>query len=447
MFTVMSGTVSRFRTGVPRHYWRGAVCVGDIWLQVDLNSFMHDRTVSASIDIEQENVERSICVLEALANVRATAVVGARPLDNGLMELHWLLSAHGNLMPQSRLDLLKRSGKILWRWGAWATLMLCVALWGAFHLMQSGLYVVLMIISLFLLVVSGIGVVIGLLIMRDAITDRWRVRSASALRQQLETPASMRYANNIATHRTQSVARHSLFAERKVAEDLSEQPHLWCIQGAAHGVRMEVVRAGTVKYGRSFKCFRFSLNGEAYTLFAASNALVDVLLAEGDRVEVVVAASDQSASERPCLVWAMRNLEDDRVYACHGIMSPIAAGLIGPVDYSGRMTGATPLVIRRGGRLCFEGFIFCGAVWLLMNGIGLLETGKFDEPMLTMTMPLLLLAWLCAFLLPYLWSLRRQRGLSVHASRLNAHQKLTKQVYSLLGIDPPTAWPLASIEI
>ncbi|WP_454688361.1 hypothetical protein [Achromobacter aloeverae] len=438
VFKEFGGTVSAFRVGVPRQDGVGAIKVGDAWLEVNLDGYMHGREVDGGMLVDQSNIEQSIRTLETIAGAGCDAIAGAYVSGDGAAELEWLLSARGNLIPLSRHDLRKKGLKMLARAMPWLLLCLLAFIWSIANIMDGFRYTILLVMVAIPLMVFLLPAVMGLGLIGASWLSRSKRMAERALQRHLDEPVGRKFPNGFFGN---PVDRHdALVVDRRRQEETSAEPHLYCVRGRACGVTMQRTHVGTAKNRIDLKCFEFSLEGEKHTLFASRTwGGGNVFLAEGDRVEVVVAAYEQRQPGSPRLVWAMRNLEDGRVYASHRVMAPLANPCTRPLVGPFRMTQFT-----RRARQRFRVFFMATwlLAWILMNGISTGIGGKIDELALIVSTFAPPLIWGIGIELPILLS-----DIKWRAGRPSKRQRLTERVYALLGIGSALAPPPTVIEV
>jgi hypothetical protein len=211
----------------------------------------------------------------------------------------------------------------------------------------------------------------------------------------------------------------------------AEEPPMQRVQGALKDLTHESVRSANS--GPSYGLYRFVLGRQPYLMRVGEN-LGDVkpFLAEGDRVEMAVHAADRPGAGPHRLVYAMRNLEDGRVYVCHhGFrggdrrISPVGVGL----------TQRAPMLRMVGGLLLFT--------WLVLAGLGYfsgLPGDREDLPaLLTYAFIGLTAIWFCVAL-PFVYlDMRWKQG------RPTRRQRILERVYLTLGLGTPFA-PTERIE-
>jgi len=215
-----------------------------------------------------------------------------------------------------------------------------------------------------------------------------------------------------------------------VATD-TQDPPMQRIRGALKDLTHESVRSANS--GPSYGLYRFVVGRQPYLMRVGEN-LGDIkpFLAEGDLVDMAVHAADRPGAGPHRLVYAMRNLEDGRVYVCHhGFrggdrrISPVGVGL----------TQRAPML-----RLVAGLFLF---TWLLLAGLGWfsgLPGDRNDLPaLLTYAFIGFAVLWFCVAL-PFVYlDMRWKQG------RPTRRQRILERVYQTLGLGTPFA-PTERIE-
>ncbi len=181
----------------------------------------------------------------------------------------------------------------------------------------------------------------------------------------------------------------------------------------------------SVRSGPSFGIYRFVLGKQPYVMTVGEN-LGDIkpFLAEGDEVEMAVLASDAPGGGPHQLVYAMRNLEDGRVYVCHhgfrggnSQVSPIGVGL----------TQRAPMLKMLAGLFLFT--------WLVLIAIMFSADSPSDDGPVLVTYSLLgfFALWVCVAL-PFLYLDMRWR-----AGRPTRRQRILERIYAVMGLGTPFA--------
>lgn len=183
----------------------------------------------------------------------------------------------------------------------------------------------------------------------------------------------------------------------------------------------------------TYGIYRFAIGKQAYVM-TVSEDLGKVLpfLAEGDQVELAAYGGENPAGAEHRLVYAMRNLEDGRVYVCHRIFRG-GDPKIAPVGVG--MTQRAPLLRLVAG--------FTLVTWLMLLGIFHFSGSARehdDLPMLALYAGVGLLAfWFCCAL-PFVYLDRRWRS-----GNPTRRQRTLERIYLALGLGSPFA-PTAPIE-
>ena len=211
----------------------------------------------------------------------------------------------------------------------------------------------------------------------------------------------------------------------------TEDPPMQRIHGALKDLTHESVRSANS--GPSYGLYRFVVGRQPYLMRVGEN-LGDIkpFLAEGDMVDMAVHAADRPGAGPHRLVYAMRNLEDGRVYVCHhGFrggdrrISPVGVGL----------TQRAPML-----RLVAGLFLF---TWLLLAGLGWFSGSPGDRDdlpaLLTYAFFGFVMLWFCVAL-PFVYlDMRWKQG------RPTRRQRILERVYLTLGLGTPFA-PTERIE-
>jgi hypothetical protein len=217
--------------------------------------------------------------------------------------------------------------------------------------------------------------------------------------------------------------------DARVADD--GQPPIGHVRGPLSAVTHESVRS--INGGPAWSVYRFNVGATAYVMTVGDDVgHVMPFVAEGDRVELAVHAADSPRQDRHRIVYAMRNLEDGRVYVCHRTfrgaradMAPIGVGL----------TQQAPLL------RAIAGFLV--VVWLILLGVfGFAGSsdGLADLPAVA-TWGLLVgvVVW-GGIALPFVMRERRWRQ-----GRPTRRQHTLERIYRVLGLGTPLA-PAVPIE-
>lgn len=197
-------------------------------------------------------------------------------------------------------------------------------------------------------------------------------------------------------------------------------PPIAYVRGVLHELSHE---HRSVHKGPSYAIYRFTVNDEAYAMYAGEN-YGDPLpfLSDGDGVELAVYAGPAKRDRRD--VYAMRNLEDGRVYMCHqhfrstmSSMAPVGVGMN-----------------QRAGMLKMLGGLMF-ATWLVIAGCVYFTDGDADggQEMLTIATVVCVGAWLL-FALPLLFLDTRWR-----MGKPTRRQRITERIYRVLGLGTPFA--------
>lgn len=211
----------------------------------------------------------------------------------------------------------------------------------------------------------------------------------------------------------------------------AEDPPMQRVRGALKDLTHESVRS--TNSGPSSGLYRFVVGRQPYLMRVGEN-LGDVkpFLAEGDRVDMAVHAADRPGAGPHRLVYAMRNLEDGRVYVCHhGFrggdrrISPVGVGL----------TQRAPMLRMVGGLFLFT--------WLLLAGLGYFSGSPGDRDELPVLLTYAFIGftalWFCVAL-PFVYlDMRWRKG------RPTRRQRILERVYLTLGLGTPFA-PTERIE-
>lgn len=173
--------------------------------------------------------------------------------------------------------------------------------------------------------------------------------------------------------------------------------------------------------------YRFALCGRYLSLRALHGpGYPTPFLAMGDRVEVLVPAQERAEADS---VYALRNLEDGRVYIAHGAFRLQAGG-----DPAGEhaLTGFTARSYRLRGASGASVALVATTLCYFVFGFDPDEAGRSLER--AGFFAAVFLAMIAAIVLPYAWSRRRWRS-----GRANARERLTERVYAALGLGSPLA--------
>lgn len=173
--------------------------------------------------------------------------------------------------------------------------------------------------------------------------------------------------------------------------------------------------------------YRFALCGRYLSLRALHGpGYPTPFLAMGDRVEVLVPAQERAEADS---VYALRNLEDGRIYIAHGGFRLQADG--GPAGEHA-LTGFTARSYRLRGAGGAAIALIVTTLCYFVFGFDPHEAGRSLER--AGFFAAVFAAMIAAIALPYAWSRRRWRS-----GRANARERLTERVYAALDLGSPLA--------
>jgi hypothetical protein len=210
-----------------------------------------------------------------------------------------------------------------------------------------------------------------------------------------------------------------------------EQPGILRVAGSLKSLTYEMRHPSNSQ--TTYGIYRFLVGNQSYVMTAAEDLGKPLpFLAEGDQVELAAYAGDAPAGGPHKLVYALRNLEDGRVYVCHRIFRGGDAS-ISPVGVG--MTQRAPLLKLVGG--------FLLVFWLMLVGIfyvGESPSQHEDLPQLAAYAFVgLLLVWGCCAM-PFVYLNRRWRG-----GRPTRRQRILERIYASLTLGTPFA-PTGPVE-
>ncbi|QEI06418.1 hypothetical protein FXN63_11690 [Pigmentiphaga aceris] len=415
--TILDGRIESLRVSVP-------LVMGDIHLRVD--------GVPVTGTIEDA---AKIRTLRGLQEQAAPVRIGVLTDSKGDHHFAWLIARKGPGVPPRFYRDEKRNA---WRTTGIGLTIAVLAIAGAWLLGLSSAWRAVALAVL--LAVALMGVIIAGLSLHGLWFNRVHraaiLKSEAAYRDHSGKPLSVMPAVTPvqnAVHKSGSAPvpdqPHIQAADTQAAD--TEPPPMQRVQGTLTSLTHETRRS--VNSGPSFGVFRFLVGRQAYIMTVGEN-LGDVkpFLAEGDRVDMAVLAQDVPGGGPHRLVYAMRNLEDGRVYVCHhgfrggnGHIAPVGVGLAQRV----------PLLKTVGGLLLFT--------WLLLISISYFDRspGDYDDLAALGTYSLLgfVAIWFC-FALPFVYLDWRWRK-----GRPTKRQRIVERVYLTLGLGTPFA-PTERIE-
>lgn len=211
----------------------------------------------------------------------------------------------------------------------------------------------------------------------------------------------------------------------------AEQPGIQRVDGTLRALTHEARFGANSR--PSFGIYRFQIGSQPYVLYAGENfgnALP--FLAEGDRVQL--AAHDGAGAPETAhrLVYALRNLEDDRVYVSHRVFRSRHTD-IGPVGVGPGQR--SPMLKLIGLLLLVTGLILVGAAYLAGDAPARAELPELA----TVIGAGMLIVWL-VFALPLLFLEARWR-----LGKPTRRQRILDRIYATLDLGTPLA-PTARIE-
>ncbi|UZW60611.1 hypothetical protein [Lysobacter enzymogenes] len=263
-----------------------------------------------------------------------------------------------------------------------------------------------------------------------AASEHHLVHAIGAMRKQhrawsrrLRTAALRRAARDAARAQTQGDDWTQTLADDNAAGTVALQrlhgrlPMPWSSQGL-HGEGSSMLLMDD---------YRFALCGRYLSLRALHGpGYPTPFLAMGDRVEVLVPAQERAEADS---VYALRNLEDGRIYIAHGGFRLLAGG-----DPAGEhaLTGFTARSYRLRGVSGAAVALIATTLCYFVFGFDPDEAGRSLER--AGFFAAVFVAMIAAIALPYAWSRRRWRS-----GRANARERLTERVYAALDLGSPLA--------
>lgn len=211
----------------------------------------------------------------------------------------------------------------------------------------------------------------------------------------------------------------------------ADLPSIQHISGTLHALTHEA-HVGANKRP-SYGIYRFLIGHQPYVMYAGENfgnALP--FLAEGDQVDIAAHDAPLASDDPHRLVYAMRNLEDDRVYVSHRVFRFMHTD-IGPVGVGPGQR--TPMLKLIGWLLLITWLIFVGIVYTTGTPQTLAELPELA----TVIGGGMLIVWL-VFALPLLFLDTRWR-----LGKPTRRQRILDRVYATLNLGTPFA-PTARIE-
>jgi hypothetical protein len=419
-----------------------------LWIRVDLDGFTHGALLDSSITIDAGRIGKSARILSHIVGAGARASVGLVATSEGDWQLAWLLSEAGNLIPPTCSELRKKGWRLFLRWLPWVLLAGTASAVSIAYMTVSFAFVVLMMLASVVLIVCSIDWVYGLVLIAGSYSRTVHASERALQRAHRFNGQPMDDAQRLGVQVGQLVCAQTQAASALPADtDSSGVPCLRRLSGCARHISVLRQSASqraflptdgggvSVSGGLNYKAFTFMLEKTPCVVFASRNfGGGTFFLAEGDQVEVVLStAANDECSKAPALVWAMRNLVDGKVYACHRIMSPVANAIATPLIGKNRMTQVTPRYLK--GMRSYALVVWVCAI-LLVAGIMCWGSGPGDDTHGTVLATVLgsgpPAIWIICFELPIrAWRWKWRMGYP------SKRQRLAMRVYELLGAGSP----------
>ncbi|MEH6416150.1 hypothetical protein [Pseudomonas sp. CGJS7] len=381
------------------------------------------------------NAVHGVFALQRMARFGLPARIGVLVAADGRRQLHWAVAAgSAGLVPTpSRFERQHAFAQAM----RWLPVLALWLIWSAVTLPRAYLGKGWML--LLLLALSGSAVIAWMLGTHAAKWWRqWRRREVLAESEQrlIDAIGAVRKQHRLWSRRLRDRSlRRATAAAAAHAADLADAERVETWAGGDDAValqclhgRLPMPHASQDLHGEGtgmllIDDYRFALCGRYLSLRALHGPGYAVpFLAMGDRVEVWLPAREEPDVN---LVYALRNLEDGRLYIAHGAFRMLASAPQALTGYTGRSYRLRGAV---GAAAALLGTVLCYFVF----GADPAETGRAAER--GGFFALLFLAMLAAIVLPYLWSRWRWRR-----GRANPRERLTERLYAALGLGSPLA--------
>ena len=350
-------------------------------------------------------------------HIKGVAVrVGVLVAERGLNRFCWAVPAQGDPIPPVTYQTAQqRSGREAAICGAVGLAALAAAwLFGLDSVLRMYLMVLALAIALMALVLGGY----ALTVLWHNRRERPRILASEALFNPGQRPTAMPGKPGEPPPPRQA----------PVALRQDGDPPLLLVRGRLDAITHETRH---VHKGPTYGHYRFSIPGRTFLMTVdESLGSWQPFLAQDDRVEMAVEARPEPGE--PHVVYALRNLEDGRVYMCHlrfrAHLSPDTPVGVG-------MNQRAPMLKMLGALMLTAWLLFMGMSWYSEA-----DARRGDLPELAIfTLGILLLVWL-AFALPLLWLDTRWR-----LGKPSRRQRITERIYALLDLGTPFA-PTQRIE-
>lgn len=373
--------------------------------------------------------------LRHLASSQPQATVGLFVLSGGWRRVHWVLTEQGDdLLPLSLSLMRKRAVDGLWRWLPPQLAAVALTAFAIPHWDDSVLWGLLAMfagMAMLMLAILSIGHVA---ILWSTRRRHWLAseRELGTQTQQRDWTMTKDASGNSKRIRAAPAptAGQSLISRQRATRPgavVNTEPRLERVEGVLKGARLDQESTGGGRYRLDFGVYRFAIGGRSFALYAGRGlGAAEPFLAEGDRVELVAERPTPSQTAKDTgerLVYALRNLEDNRTYVSHSIFR---------AQFREKaMILFTPRVCRQVMALVsfMASILFAMALWL--DGPPWRE--GVDSSMFWVTAVLALFLTATVMVPVYLSRLAWRLG------HPNPSQALTDRVYTMLSLGPPLA--------